>query len=75
MTTDRWRIGQKETGVVCEYVTGRQRGSQPRVPCFYDGWEEEESEESAEKEDAEDERNANQDYREKLTAEIFWREI
>jgi hypothetical protein len=37
VTTDKWYVGQKETGVVCEYVTGVQRNNKPTIPCFYDG--------------------------------------
>lgn len=64
VTTDKWSIGQKETGVVCEYVSGRQSGTHPQIPCFYDGLQEYEPEQL--------EPNSGT---ETLTAELIWREL
>ncbi len=34
MVTDKWQIGQKDTGYVCEYVMGKTRGTYPRLHCL-----------------------------------------
>jgi hypothetical protein len=67
VTTDRWRIGRKDTGVVCEYATGEQRGCRPSIPCFYDG--------DGQQEPQEIQGVAGKEYKERLDVETFWREI
>ena len=32
--TDNWSIGQKESGYVCEYASGRGEGNQPMIHCL-----------------------------------------
>lgn len=34
VVTDKWQIGQKDTGYVCEYVMGKTRGTYPRLHCL-----------------------------------------
>lgn len=63
VTTDRWSIGQKSTGVVCEYVTGRQTNTKPQIPCFYEGLDEGESMEHP------------TSVNDLVTAELVWQEL
>lgn len=32
--TDKWSIGQKKNGYVCEYASGRGEGNQPIIHCL-----------------------------------------
>lgn len=34
--TDRWDIGQKEDGHVCEYASGYGEGNRPAIYCLDD---------------------------------------
>ena len=32
--TDKWLVGQKETGYMCEYVFGKGRNNVPKIHCL-----------------------------------------
>lgn len=34
VTTDKWHVGQKKTGVVCEQTSGKQRLCNPKIYCL-----------------------------------------
>ncbi len=36
VTTDKWKYGQKETGFVCEFASGRGVGNSPKIDCLKD---------------------------------------
>lgn len=36
VTTDKWKIGKKNVGVVCEFAHGTQKSCSPKIFCFED---------------------------------------